>query len=1067
MDEKEKIVKNNSVKTDRKNTTATKTRQSSQEVATKKAPSKKGTRKKRNTKKTTEQVVLVVPHKENKSQDKQTDLLLVLDHHEQEIAQVDDKKTNFTDEIIELDDNSSINNSDDVKEVTNVDIDNSTTEEKDEISEQSLQEKEELKTNSDDVIEKDDDSSINNSDDVKEVTNVDIDNSTTEEKDDISEQSLQEKDDTNSTDNNDKLPESSIHDETKEKCDSDDAESIETVVSKPLDNEEIDDNANNKKIKRKSKKSSMTSIIIAAIIYLCIFAGLIVGIGVLYLGKQMIDSSPELKTTDFVSLESTKIYDGNDILLDEIGAFLRENISYDDIPQSVIDAFVSIEDSRYFEHKGFDVPRFTKAILENLKTMSFGQGGSTFTMQLVKNTYFTVDSIDKSTVAEKKIDRKVQEIYLATKLEQELSKKEIIELYLNKLNFGGNIRGIQKASLFYFGKQVNELTLSEGALLAGIINRPNAYNPYNFLDYATKRRNTVLDMMVYHGYITADEAELAKAVKVEDCLVGEEKTYISDSKYQSYVDAVIEEARDLTGKDPALAGMKIYTHCNRDVQVVIDNIQNSKTDIVFPDELMQIALISINNQTGAIIGIGGGRNYDGGARLLNRATSQFKQPGSSVKPFLSYALAFEHLYWSNQHVLTDRPMTYRGASKVMKNFDGKYRGDVLISQAFAQSLNIPAIQTLQDVIDAVGKDAVADYLNSIGFTRVNRKNFDISYAIGGTTFETTVKEMAGAHAMIINKGVYNKPHTIRKIVLSDGTEIYPNDLNKPVLSTGSAYLASQLMRFAVEGPYFNYMQILKRNYPVYAKSGTTDWGSDGLRFNIPKGAAKDKWMLSSSTTFTNGVWLGYDKGIKNKQTYFTAYKSSLNLPGKINKLLMDTVEKTIDYTPPAVEKPDDIENITYVLGSWPYATPQEWVGQSVTAEIRKGHPALTSIDASTPKDVGVALSDLTVSYAEDGNLHVVWHASGTCSDGIKDLTLNDGRNYVPASGACIFDAVSLSGAFSYYGTVYVNEVAVANITGSRGVYHGIPANLDGSVKVCGGYSYNNTQSNTVCSYLGY
>lgn len=818
------------------------------------------------------------------------------------------------------------------------------------------------------------------------------------------------------------------------------------------------------------KKTSKLKVFFAGFIIFLICIGLVVGSFGIGIITKITANGPELNLNDFIGQESSKIYDGDGNVIAELGAYLRENITYNDLPECVVDAFVAIEDSRFFEHNGFDLPRFTKAFLENIKTMSFSQGGSTFTMQLVKNTYFSIDDIHSSTIAQKSIDRKVQEIDLALRIENDMSKVEIFEKYLNKLNFGGNIRGVQKASLYYFGKSVNEINLSEAALLAGIINRPNDYNPYNYLENATQRRDTVLNMMSYHGYITPAEADLAKSIKVEDLLVGEQRTYNrTENQYQSYIDAVVQEVQQLTGKDPALASMKIYTYMNVDVQSTIDGIQDGTIPIPFPDDLMQVAMISMNNQTGAILGVGGGRNYDG-ARLLNRATSNFKQPGSAVKPFLSYALAFEHLYWSSNHVLTDRPMTYKGSSLVLKNFDRKYRGDVLLNQAVGQSLNIPAIDTLQQVIDEIGKEKIVEYMQTIGFTKVTNENFDISYAIGGSTYETTVLEMAGAHAMLINKGIYNKPHTVEKIVMQDGSVIYPDKQNVKVLSTGTAYLSSELMRYAVEGPYFNYMQILKnKDYPVYAKTGTTDWGKDGLRFGIPQGAAKDKWMISSTTQFTNAVWLGYDKGVKDKATYFNGYKSGLNIPGKISKILMDTVQSTSSIIPEAIPKPDDIEEITYVLGSWPYAYPESWMGSDVltTALIRKGHPPLTSIQESIPDDLTNTLSSLNVTTLEDGSLAVTWGVSGRCSGGIKDLTLNDGKNYIPASGACIFDPSIAIGYPSYFATVYVDEVPLYNITGTGGYYQGWPGDLYGTVKVCGGFSTETGTSNTMCSYVTY
>lgn len=809
--------------------------------------------------------------------------------------------------------------------------------------------------------------------------------------------------------------------------------------------------------------------VMAIIVMIGLTIGLILSVFGIAITYRMILDAPKLQMDDFISNESTKIYDAQGELVTEIGSYLRENITYNKLTESIVDAFLSIEDSRYFEHNGFDVPRFTKAIIENIKSRSFGQGGSTFTMQLIKNTYFQIDDGDNSKLASKSIDRKVQEIYLALNLDKQLDKKTIFQLYINKLNFGGNVRGVQKASQYYFGKEANSLNVSEAALLAGIINRPNAYNPYRYLDYATYRRNRVLEMMFYHGYLKQEEAELAQAIPVENLLVGENFIQTGeDNAYQSYIDVVINEAQQLTGKDPYVNGMQIYTSMERESQETIDGIQNGSIDIPWPDDLLQVAMITVNNKTGEIVGIGGGRNYNG-ARLLNRATSQFKQPGSSVKPILSYALAFEYLGYSDKMVLTDKPITYPLENRVLKNFDGEYRGDIQIDQAVAQSLNIPAILTLEDVVNEIGTDKVVEYLNAIGFTKVTKDNFHLSFAIGGTWFETTVFELAGAQAALMNLGVYNKPHTIRKIVFQDGETVYPNEQNRRVLSSGSAYLVDELLQYTVEGPYFNYLQILKRNYPVYGKTGTTDWGSDGVPYGIPKGIAKDKIMLSSTSLYTNAIWLGYDKAIKGEQTYFTPAKSRLNIPGRISKILLDTNEKLSSSLPTAIEKPSDVKEITYVYGSWPYAKFEDWMDLNlkVTANISQtGEKELVNIQdtAQTMKFNGVSALINT-----DGSLTVTWSiGSGGCMGNIKDISLHDAYNDIPAYGNCLFDYSWVLGSTGTYGAnIFVNDQFVTQIQSNSNYYNDWPADLNGTVKVCGWYNNGTEISETDCSIAVY
>lgn len=822
-----------------------------------------------------------------------------------------------------------------------------------------------------------------------------------------------------------------------------------------------------KQPKQKRTKKEKRHLIMAIIVSCCVFVELLCFIFAGFVAGKLIEDAPELKVEDFISNESSIMYDKDGQVVTELGAFLRENISYNQMPEALVDAVLAIEDSRYFQHFGFDIPRFFKSGLAVLKAGSFVQGGSTLTMQLCKNTYFQTDDLSGGVMAEKGIPRKVQEIYLAVKLDKTIDKKQAFELYLNKLNFGGNIRGVQKASIYYFGKDASELNLSECALLAGIINQPNGFNPYNHLDAATHRRNEVINMMVYHGYISEEEAILAKAIKVEDQLVGSNrKQDQASSQYQSYIDVVIQEAIELTGKDPSIYGMSIYTALDRDIQEQIERIQDGE-DIRYPDDLMQVAMVTMNNNTGSIVGIGGGRNYDG-ARLLNRATSQFKQPGSAVKPLLSYALAFEHLGWSLDHIVEDRPITFPMESRVLKNFDGQYRGDVPLKDAVGSSLNIPAILTLQEVVEEIGVKKVVDYMNSIGFTGVTEDNFHLSFAIGGTWFETTPYEMAGAQAAMINKGIYNKPHTIEKIVMQDGTTFYPVEQNHRVLSEGSAWMVCELYNYNVYGPHFNYMQILKRDYPVYAKTGTTDWGRDGLQYGIPEGAAKDKWMIASTSEYTNALWVGYDKAVSGMGTWYSSYKSSLNIPGKISKLILDACEES-SGVPEDLKKPvNDLAEITYIYGTYPYAKYEPGMNAtSITSTVSKtGKKELVDI-----KDhkMDTTFNGISAVQNPDGGITISWSVGkGGCFGDQKDISLIDDYNNVQATGRCLFDYSWVIGSqANYWATVYADGFPVGSISSSTPSYTGWPGDMYGEVKVCGGFTSGNFTSETKCTSFTY
>ncbi len=725
------------------------------------------------------------------------------------------------------------------------------------------------------------------------------------------------------------------------------------------------------------------------------FIGLSVG---LLIGYKLLEGTPTLVLSDLVAPESSVIYDNDGNVIAELGEYKRENIDYEDIPNILIDAFIAIEDSRYFEHNGFDIPRFVKAALENIQSGSFSQGGSTFDMQLIKNTYFQVDAGEDSTLAERSIARKAQEIILAMQADNELDKREIFASYLNLINFGNNIRGIQKAAQYYFGKDVSELDLSESAFLAGIINSPNACNPYNELikydesntyvsadiDYlanGTARRNEVLDMMVYHGYITEEEAELAKAIKLEDQLVGELSIW-SDTVpyYQSYIDAVIEEVIEKTGLDPTTTPMQIYTNMDAYMQQLVYDIQNTDDIVTWYRDDLQNAIISIDNQTGAIVAIGGGRNQSG-SLTWNRATMSRIQPGSTIKPVFEYLLAFEKLGWATSHTVTDGPVYIPGTDHLIANASGTYDGDMLITEAVARSLNTPAVKTLQALIDELGADYCMDFLESIGI-EVDRDTFDIQYAIGGNTLQVSPAQLASAHAILFNGGYYIEAHTINYIVFSDGSTYVADTEGTQVVSEGAAYMAATLEYEVVYGSWYNYTQILADTYPVYAKTGTTDWGDSGTAYGIPVGAAKDSWLVCSTSNYTNVIWLGFDQAAEG--AYLTSYDDSINLKGQIGNILLDAAIEHFGYEPVAIEQPDSVVEITHVMGLYPYIEPT--TGTSVTGLILKEYYELLSEDEIEYEYRESTISGIDITFG-DGTIQVDFLFLGEdTEEGVQAMT---------------------------------------------------------------------------------
>jgi penicillin-binding protein 1A len=820
-----------------------------------------------------------------------------------------------------------------------------------------------------------------------------------------------------------------------------------------------------------SRKFSLKRILTVFVSLFLIFALLASagGLGYIYTTVQ---GAPTLNINDFIAADSSKVYDNQGALIADIGFQIRENISYDDLPQVVIDAFVSIEDSRFFEHNGFDLPRFMRATLENIRSLSFAQGGSTFTMQLVKGTYFETEEATAVRRGLDGVNRKIREIYVALQAEQVMSKRRILELYLNRINYGvpGNKRGIQTAAQYYFDKSVSELGLKEAAMLAGIINAPNLFNPMRNFEESNRRTNIVIDLMAYHGYITRAEAELARAIPLENILVGNTRPGIA-FPYQAFIDATIQEVRELTGIDPVDVPMRIYTTMDRQIQASIEAIQNGENaSVQWPNDIIQTAMITMNNKTGEILGIGGGRFYNG-ERLLNRATNMVRQPGSSVKTLFTYPLAFEHLGWSTQHMIEDRPIQYAGTDIIVRNFDNVYRGDVLLPEAIASSLNIPAIQTLQSVVNTIGSRRVVEYLNSAGFNQVTTNQFDIGYSIGGSSFEVSPYQLMGAQAAMVNGGNFIKPHLVTRIEFLDGSPpITPSYSSTRILSEEAAFMTSMMTQYNVEGPFFNFMQILRRPFPVYAKTGTSDWGETGIPFGIPAGAAKDKWLLSSTSDVSTAVWVGYDRAVAGQVSHMDRQQINLNLPGRISSELLNAIYRSRP-NPAPIPRPSNVVDLTHIIGIYPYVAPNSSTNPDL---IRTGLIKAEYANLSTlPTPSIFSPSSLTGSATASGSnttftltmsIYPEPDALSVASNE-KYFFLQVGERIVEATGRRLFDFSWIYGPIRYKVRISIDGSVIEVLRSDSNVLSTTLAVSPSSVvQACGyfGYDFVDFNSSELC-----
>lgn len=671
-----------------------------------------------------------------------------------------------------------------------------------------------------------------------------------------------------------------------------------------------------KKTTKKGKKASFTILDRIVIVFLVIsFLVFITGCG--GIGYIMVSTNAKDLNKQIINKEPTTFYADDNSAVGELGMESRENITYKQIPQSTIDAFLAIEDSRYYTHNGFDLPRFISSALTNLRSGSFAQGGSTLTMQTIDN--FFMKPVEEQMAKEgkyfsktQKIQRKLQEIYMSLRLEGQMSKKEIITKYLNQINFGDQARGIQRGAQYFFGKDVEDLTLSESAFLAGCINAPNLYNPYlgyneergvNYFKAALDRRNETLQMMKVHGFISDQECALAKSTKLSFALSG--KNASSNDPYQNYFKAAAKEVAKMTGKDPATTPMKVYTALDKNAQELANHASSGQLVKLTNNERFQISFTVLNNQTGEIIAVSPGRNDVEDDVYRARFLEVQHQPGSSIKPILDYAPAFDKLGWCTSRMFIDKEIEIDG--RKIQNSTKEYYGKVSMERAIAQSLNPAAIQTLQANIDKVGNKDLIKYLKMLGFDDNVANSFNLQYSIGGSNFSVSPTQMAGAYAPLANKGNFIEPHIVKKVVYKDedGKTIVVKPKKKRVMSEQAAYLTSDLLYKAVNGQYkgMNLMGSLGfGKYPVYGKTGTSDWGEDGKQWNIPETAMKDNWMINYTSEFTIATWSGFDTGVTGD--YIDEAILYQNIPGKINKYMLDgiTTNKV-----KLIEKPEGID----------------------------------------------------------------------------------------------------------------------------------------------------------------
>ena len=580
-----------------------------------------------------------------------------------------------------------------------------------------------------------------------------------------------------------------------------------------------------RRAKKAKKAGPLRRIRLFIALCLVVFAGL--GFGYIFAAYQ---SLPAVGNNMRPAV-SSQVFDSHGRLITTLHSDQnRLPIDINKVPQNLQNAFIAAEDNRFYEHIGIDPIGIFRAIFANLTNRGIAQGGSTITQQLAKNAFLS---------QEQTLKRKIQEAMLALEIEHKYSKKEILEMYMNQIYFGQGAYGIQTAAKTYFNKDVNELTLTQCAMLAGLPKSPNYYSPFNNLNEAKKRKNVVLDQMVKYGYVSAAEAEDAKN---QDLGLSKSHQSKEADEYASFIDYVSQQVAKKYGDDALYKeGLKIYTTMDVDKQHAavraMRNLPNNYTDengLTQP----QAAIVSIDPKTGHILAMVGGRGQDS----FNRASMAVRQPGSAFKPFV-YLTALQH-DMTPDTTMDDQPVTYGSWSP--KNAGGSYSGTMTLSDALAHSVNTIAVQ----LADKVGTKNIIANAKKMGITTLDAKDDNLAMALGGLTKGVTPLEMASAYGTFANKGVHVKPTAIVKIldrdgnVLEDASTLEKEETKTRVMSEREAYEMTTMLEGVIDHGTGTAAAIGR---PAAGKTGTTDDN-------------KDAWFVGYTPDIVTAVWIGDDTG---------------------------------------------------------------------------------------------------------------------------------------------------------------------------------------------------------------
>lgn len=708
------------------------------------------------------------------------------------------------------------------------------------------------------------------------------------------------------------------------------------------------------KKKKIKKRATHTFLIIIMVL------GIAVASTVLAFGLYIVFTAPEFTVDKLYSREASAIYAKDGTLITRFGEENRVLKSYEEFPQVLVDALVATEDSRFFQHNGFDAGRFLKASLGQMAGNSDAGGASTITMQLVKQNFTSSEASGIEGII-----RKFTDIYMAIfKIEKNYTKQQIIEFYFNSMwlanggtNFG-SINGVEQACQYYFGKSVSDITLNEAAIIVGMYNNPTYFNPQTNPEATTERRSTVLSLMVRHGYITEQEKIDAEKIPVESLLRSDIGADNAQNPYQHLIDFVVDDIKNKTGIDIYKGGYSVKTTFDLKVQGVVNAVEDGAA-WQFKDDKVQVGIAVTSSVDGSIVALGPGRAYV--ASGLNRSIMK-KQPGSTAKPIFDYGPLIEYNNASPQQMFLDYAYTYNNGTNI-NNWDNGYYGIMTMKNALAESRNVPALQAFQQV----DPKNIAEFVHNLGIDY--GENLNEAYSIGGMEYGFTPLEASAAYAAFARGGYYIEPYSFTEITNIETEETITWKYEKKrAMSEETAYMITDiLLQATASGVGGNINSNLRSS--VASKSGTSNVDEAGAKANnISVYATPDHWVNTYSPDYSISLWMGYDK--LDSEHYFTSST------GGTPRTLMSAYLANNLYNPESkFTKPSGITTVTIESQLLPpkKASANTPSNMKISAMFKAGtEPSETSTRFTQLQD-----PTNVQSSNNNGTITITWNGIGT------------------------------------------------------------------------------------------